>query len=149
MTKQRLKISWKQVLLDPIFLSLGFTAFGVLLAATTAVYVIEGDLNPKITSYLDSVWWGVATITTIGYGDVVPVTFVGRIIGICLMMTGPALFVLFTAALWRSVLVLVELEKEILPIERNLENELIKTKGLEAILTEINERLKQLEKKQS
>lgn len=46
--------------------------------------------------WLDSVWWGVTTVTTVGYGDVFPVTTVGRIAGMVLMIAGVSLFVGFT-----------------------------------------------------
>jgi voltage-gated potassium channel len=145
MKKHRIKITWIQVFLDPIFLTLAITAFVVLLMATTLLYFVEVNINPKMTSYFDSIWWGVATITTIGYGDVVPITLTGRIIGIFLMMTGPALFVLFTGALWRSVL--AEQADEISPLDRSIHQEIKHSQQLEALLQEINDRLKSLERK--
>lgn len=48
--------------------------------------------NAKITSYSDALWWTVQTLTTVGYGDVTPVTEAGRIIGIFMQILGTMLF---------------------------------------------------------
>jgi voltage-gated potassium channel len=46
----------------------------------------------------DALWWAVQTVTTVGYGDVVPENFVGRLIGAALMLQGIALLTVITAA---------------------------------------------------
>ena len=51
---------------------------------------------------MDSLWWGMSTITTVGFGDIVPVTTAGRIIGLLVMGAGVILFV-GTTALFISV----------------------------------------------
>lgn len=61
---------------------------GVLLAAT-AMYLAERAVQPdKFGSIPASMWWAITTLTTVGYGDVVPVTPVGRIIGAIAMVSG-------------------------------------------------------------
>ena len=60
------------------------------------LYLIEYKVNDSINSLLDAIWWGFATATTVGYGDIIPVTVYGRILGILLMLTGTALFSLYT-----------------------------------------------------
>jgi voltage-gated potassium channel len=55
-------------------------------------------------SYGDALWWAVATVTTVGYGDVVPKTTVGRSIASVLMITGFAFLSLITGTI-ASVLV--------------------------------------------
>ncbi len=56
--------------------------------------------NPaRISSIFDGIWWEVSTVTTVGYGDRVPVTPEGRGIGIFLMLVGIGLFVTLTGAL--------------------------------------------------
>lgn len=53
------------------------------------IYLIESPHeDAQITSLLDAFWWVSATVTTVGYGDVVPVTEIGRIMGIGLMFVG-------------------------------------------------------------
>jgi len=51
----------------------------------------------RVESFADALWWSAATITTIGYGDVVPVTIGGRIAGVILMIVGISTFAVITA----------------------------------------------------
>ena len=69
----------------------------VLFTAIMIFYKVEQGVNPTVTTMLDAVWWGLTTITTVGFGDVVPVTVEGRIVGLVLMATGVALYVGATA----------------------------------------------------
>ncbi len=55
----------------------------------------ESPVN-SLRSFTDAVWWAIVTITTVGYGDVVPTTFAGRIVGIILIFVGFTLFSLLT-----------------------------------------------------
>ncbi len=50
----------------------------------------------EIRSFMDAIWWAIVTITTVGYGDIVPTTFPGRILGIVLIFVGFTLFSLLT-----------------------------------------------------
>ena len=53
------------------------------------IYLIESPHeDAQITTLIDAFWWVSATVTTVGYGDVVPVTEMGRIMGIGLMFVG-------------------------------------------------------------
>jgi voltage-gated potassium channel len=61
----------------------------VILISAGFLYVLEHKAQPdKFGSIPDSMWWAVATVTTVGYGDVVPVTTWGRIIGAITMVVG-------------------------------------------------------------
>ena len=63
----------------------------MILFGATGVYIIESPIEgAKITTLSDSIWWALATVTTVGYGDVVPVTLGGRIAGAVLMVFGIA-----------------------------------------------------------
>ena len=54
----------------------------VLILASCGIYLIEHDVQPdKFGSIPAAMWWAMATLTTVGYGDVVPVTPMGRVFG--------------------------------------------------------------------
>jgi voltage-gated potassium channel len=63
--------------------------FGCVLFAATAMHLAEHDVQPeKFGSIPDAMWWAIVTITTLGYGDVTPVTLAGRLIASVTMVTG-------------------------------------------------------------
>ena len=66
----------------------GAFAIGMLFLAAWLAYVNERPTNPEFATYGDALWWGIVTLTTVGYGDIVPETEKGRIAGIFLMVTG-------------------------------------------------------------
>jgi voltage-gated potassium channel len=72
----------------------------VLMVATAVfsgaiMHAIEGRAQPeKFGTIPDAMWWAIATLTTIGYGDVVPITPFGKLFGACVMIFGLGLFAL-------------------------------------------------------
>ncbi len=88
-------------LLFAISLSLVFV---VTLFASVMLYVAEYGENPLITSFADTVWWAIVTVTTVGYGDISPTTLGGKIIGTGLMFAGLFVIAMF-AGLVSSTLV--------------------------------------------
>ena len=70
---------------------------GLVIVAATVVASVEGGENASIQSFPDALWWAVVTITTVGYGDMVPVTAVGRGVAFILMLGGIAFFSGITA----------------------------------------------------
>ncbi|HJZ72035.1 MAG TPA: ion channel [Vicinamibacterales bacterium] len=61
------------------------------------IFSVEHGINPRIGSFGDAVWWSIVTATTVGYGDVSPVTPEGRFIAVGLMLLGIAFIGVFTA----------------------------------------------------
>ena len=57
----------------------------------TIMYSIEGERNPAFKSIPTGIYWAVVTITTVGYGDVVPVTAAGRFLSVIVMLLGYAI----------------------------------------------------------
>ncbi|MBD64965.1 MAG: hypothetical protein CME62_07140 [Halobacteriovoraceae bacterium] len=79
------------------FLSLTLVGNIIILGISYILYLIEKGVNPVFNDYFDAVWWGFATATNVGYGDIVPITTFGRCVGIGLMLLGTALFAMYTA----------------------------------------------------
>jgi voltage-gated potassium channel len=63
----------------------------IVLTCAYVAYSAERATNPLFDSFGTSVWWAIVTITTVGYGDVYPITTAGRITGVVLMFAGVAL----------------------------------------------------------
>jgi voltage-gated potassium channel len=70
----------------------------VMVLASTALYIAENGVNAAIANPVDALWWGVSTLSTVGYGDTVPMTTEGRIAAMPLMILGIGLFSAITAA---------------------------------------------------
>jgi len=69
----------------------------VLLTCSSSILFVEQDAkDANIKSAADALWWGIATMTTAGYGDKYPVTGEGRIVASILMISGVGLFGTFT-----------------------------------------------------
>lgn len=74
-------------------------AIGLIVIGATAVTTFEAGQDSQINSFSEALWWSVVTITTVGYGDVVPVTAEGRAFAIVLMVGGIGIFGGLTAQL--------------------------------------------------
>jgi voltage-gated potassium channel len=72
----------------------------VLFLASVAVHFLERDVQPAtFGSVPATMWWAVVTLTTVGYGDVVPITPLGRVIAALVMICGLGVFGLWTGIL--------------------------------------------------
>jgi len=77
-----------------------FAAAGIIIVGSIIIFLVESPHeNSQINTMLDAVWWTVATVTTVGYGDVVPVSDAGKIIAIFFMFFGIAVLAIFLSAL--------------------------------------------------
>eukprot|EP00070_Physeter_catodon_P033925 XP_028340819.1 potassium voltage-gated channel subfamily KQT member 4 isoform X11 [Physeter catodon] len=71
-----------------------YIGFLVLIFASFLVYLAEKDANSDFSSYADSLWWGTITLTTIGYGDKTPHTWLGRVLAAGFALLGVSFFAL-------------------------------------------------------
>jgi len=74
--------------------------FMILIIFSSLMFFAEHDVQPqKFASIPQTMWWGIITLATVGYGDMYPVTLAGKIIGALAVITGIAFFALPTAIL--------------------------------------------------
>ena len=82
-----------------LVLTLAMVGF-ILLLSSALMYFAEHEAQPeKFSSIPGAMWWGVVTLTTLGYGDVYPITALGRVFGGLFAVTGILLIALPTAIL--------------------------------------------------
>lgn len=104
----------------------------IVLALLLGVWIVPVEYGHKINNLNDGLWWAVTTVTGVGYGDVVPVTGLGRVIGAVLMTVGLILFS-FIVALLSSRLMKAEDKYHRIRLQKDLDS--------------VNNKLYRLEKK--
>jgi voltage-gated potassium channel len=79
--------------------SVAFGIAGLTLISSAVAFTIAEDVGDgrRIHSFFDALWWSAATITTVGYGDIYPVTTAGRIIAVFTMVVGISTLAVVTA----------------------------------------------------
>ena len=108
-----------------------FLILTVVTVLSSIMFFLEHEAqSDKFSSIPASIWWGVITLSTIGYGDITPVTDMGRIIGAMTALFGVGIFALPTAILGASFYAeirskeqrqITELEKKVEELEQKLE----------------------------
>jgi voltage-gated potassium channel len=82
-------------------LFLAHNRLGATLAVASVIIVLAGlfmaAIEPAVKTPWDGIWWAWVTVTTVGYGDIVPVTGVGKLFAALLILMGVGLFALMTA----------------------------------------------------
>jgi voltage-gated potassium channel len=80
----------KEELLLAVFMTLI-----LLIISSSLMYFVENEAQPQVFSSIpNAMWWGVATLTTVGYGDVYPVTPIGKFLGAIIAILGIGMFAL-------------------------------------------------------
>ncbi len=66
-----------------------FILWIMIIIAATGIFLVEGDIQPKeFGSIPRALWWATVTLTTVGYGDVVPITIMGKVFGVVIVILG-------------------------------------------------------------
>ena len=73
-----------------IFVFLG-AVLSLVLIMGTCMYIVEGDIQDGFASIPRSMYWAIVTVTTVGYGDIVPATTFGKFIASIMMLLGYAI----------------------------------------------------------
>lgn len=111
----------------------------VILVGTVLMYKVEkNEPNSPIDSLDDALWWCIATITTVGYGDVVPVSKIGRYVAMGYMGFGISMIAILMSTISNQFY-----RKKIEHTERRKERE-----EIEIFRKEVLNKLNELEKKQ-
>lgn len=95
-----------------------FTMLVLVILAASIMYSVEHAAQPEVFDSIPSaMWWAVVTMTTVGYGDVTPVTFIGKFIAIFIMLLGVGVVALPAAMLATKFSDELQHRKELLEVE--------------------------------
>ena len=140
-TNTLLKTIWKQRL---SILGTQIVVFSLLLIFSVIIHFLEKDLQPEaFGNILDSMWYGIATLTTVGYGDVTPVSDLGKLISSFAMFLGIAMFALPAAILASAYYEDIQKRNFLVSLEAITEINLFSNLPIGAI-TKINSKLEPL-----
>ncbi|PHQ81946.1 MAG: hypothetical protein COB66_01070 [Coxiella sp. (in: Bacteria)] len=113
--------------------------------------VLVAGVDPGVKTIWDGMWWAIATVSTIGYGDVVPTSALGRLLGAILVVISIAIFVIITANILAFTLKKarhkIEIEEE--KLRRDVDEMKIEQQEQTKLLKSMNEKLKKLDDKKS
>ena len=88
--------------------------FVILIISCVMMFYAEHDAQPQVFSSIsNTLWWGVTTLTTVGYGDMYPITLVGRIVAAILSMLGIGVFAIPSGLIGGAFIDEIRLEREL------------------------------------
>ena len=125
----------------------GTFGLGYLLSGVVALVIVSGVLFSHLEdgySVAEGMWWAIVTATSVGYGDVVPASGLGRLVATLLMLAGISFVALLSAAT-AAYLVDVEGEEEQANLLQRIREQQHREQQIQEELTEVNERLGRLE----
>lgn len=98
---------------EPLMFTL-FVTFLLLIFASSLMYYVEHDVQPEaFGNIFQSFWWAVATLTTIGYGDIYPVTAWGKLLSAIIAILGIGLVALPTGIIGSGFVEAMERKEEV------------------------------------
>lgn len=107
--------------------------------------LLVSGIDPGVKSPWDGVWWALATVSTVGYGDVVPTSALGRMLGAVLIIMGLGMFVVITANF--LAIFLKRERKELRETEVEIKQVLDKLDDMQKDQEKLQKNVKDLEKK--
>ncbi len=100
---------------EQLLISLVFILF-IFVFASSIIYIEEKDAQPlKFKDIPSAMWYTISTITTVGYGDIYPITIIGKITGGIISMSGLVLFAIPTSILTSGFLKISQQKKQVCP----------------------------------
>lgn len=87
-----------------LFISAFALLSGAAIIGGFTIFLIESKVNPNIDTIEDGIWWALVTLTTVGFGDISPVTTSGRMVGGVLMLSGMFMLALFAGIISQTLL---------------------------------------------
>jgi voltage-gated potassium channel len=117
----------------------------VLIVGSFLFFIFERSVNPEVPNYESAMWYAIVSMTTVGYGDIVPITLAGRIIGIIMILSGMGYVSLVTATLAYSFIDLFrkesrkavdKVETKVINYEEKIDELLLKVDNLEKKIDE-------------
>ena len=81
------------------FKFLGYILVTVVFSFASILYVVEFEVNDNINSFLDALYWALVTVSTVGYGDISPITDMGKIISMVGIIFGIAMISFVTSVM--------------------------------------------------
>lgn len=82
-----------------------FSMLGLaIIVGGLSIFLVEQGENPGLQSVADGIWWAIVTLTTVGFGDIAPVTGLGRIVAGFLMVIGMFFLALFAGIVGNTML---------------------------------------------
>ncbi len=136
-----LRITGKEIRKYPSKTKLDYATVVVLLVLVIGSFLFflaEHGVNHEVPNYESAMWYGIVSMTTVGYGDIVPVTGIGRIIGIVMIFTGLGYVSLVTATLAFSFIDFFRTESR--KAADRVENRVIEyEKKIDELITIVNE----------
>lgn len=106
----------KRFVTNPLFIVITILGNLILLMGAVGMYHLELETNSNLNSFFDAIYFSLMTVTTVGYGDIVPVTTAGRALTMVLNVVGTGLFLAYIS-LFSSAFINVELSE----LEREVE----------------------------
>ena len=111
-----MRSSLRELIYNIEYILITFTIF--IFCSAFIMWQIEAHFDGSIISLADALWWSVITITTIGYGDVIPTSAEGKVVGAIVSLLGTILFMVFVA----RVTTLFVHDKDIDTLKRMIKN---------------------------